>query len=46
MTRWFPRISLCRWGGYDADGLGKFQGWSLQIVWGCWIVDLCGGRER
>lgn len=46
MIRWLPRFSLCQWTGADADDFGQFEGWSLQIVWGRWILDLCGGRER
>jgi hypothetical protein len=46
MKRWLPRISLCRWAGSDADSIGHFEGWSIELVWLGWIVELCGGRQR
>lgn len=44
MSRWFPRVDICRWGGGDIDGKNDVNGWSICIQWGSMIVELCGGK--
>lgn len=44
VTRWLPRMDLCRWGGGDIDGHNDVKGWSLCFQWGAVLVELCAGR--
>lgn len=44
MTRWLPRIDICRWGGGDIDGHNDVNGWSLCFQWGPVLIELCAGR--
>ena len=40
-----PRLSFCRWGGCDVDGLHDYEGWSITVEWlGC-ILEIAFGRR-
>lgn len=41
-----PRVTLCRWGGCDSDGLFDYEGRSLSVEWLGLIAELCLGRRR
>lgn len=41
-----PRITFCRWGGADADGLHDYTGRSLVIEWLGLILELNFGRAK
>ncbi len=44
MTRWLPRLDVCRWVGGDIDGQNDVNGWSLCLQWGPLLIELCAGK--